>query len=368
MDTLWQLEPATAAKHKLYKKYLDAWWPILLQPTRTGYSRPRVTYVDAFAGPGRYLDGEEGSPVFALERLLSHDAVGRMNLTRERVCLVFMEKEVQRYEYLKAELVRKFGNLDTLPVRVEVRRGAAGTDLDGVLGDVSAWGNPILAILDSWGNVNVPLPVVRRIATNPSSELITTFGPNWFNRRENLNPEQLDAVFGGREYWTPAHRESRPDERWRAWLSTYRDALRRAGCLHRLQFEVVPKTGLPLYLVFGTCAEKGVEVMKDAMWKVDGSGGLVFRDPRTRGAVNPDQPDLWGGSGYTEPELIELVTQRLQQGAVTIEELGKWLLLETSRWRARDARGAILELRATGSVSVAPTGQRVTKKSVVRLF
>lgn len=35
------LEPATAAKHRLYKnkhrlykkKYLDAWWPILLQPS-----------------------------------------------------------------------------------------------------------------------------------------------------------------------------------------------------------------------------------------------------------------------------------------------------------------------------------------------
>jgi hypothetical protein len=47
-DTLWKLEPATAAKHRLYKKYLDAWWPILLQPSAsTGRSWPHVTYVDA---------------------------------------------------------------------------------------------------------------------------------------------------------------------------------------------------------------------------------------------------------------------------------------------------------------------------------
>lgn len=39
MGVLWPLEPATAAKHRLYKGYFDAWWPILLQPSpRSGRS------------------------------------------------------------------------------------------------------------------------------------------------------------------------------------------------------------------------------------------------------------------------------------------------------------------------------------------
>ena len=59
---LWKLEPATAAKHQLYKRYLDAWWPIMLQPLPpSGYERPRVTYVDAFAGPGIYELSEDGA-------------------------------------------------------------------------------------------------------------------------------------------------------------------------------------------------------------------------------------------------------------------------------------------------------------------
>ena len=111
-----------------------------------------------------------------------------------------------------------------------------------------------------------------------------TLGPNWFNRRENLEPDRLDMVFGGRKYWEPANQEQRTDERWRAWLKTYRDALRRAGFKFQLHFQVVPKTGLPLYLVYGTKHEKGVEVMKDAMWEVDGNDGMGFADPRTRGA------------------------------------------------------------------------------------
>lgn len=67
MGILWALESHTEAKHRLYKRYLDAWFPILLQQSWVN----RVTYVDAFAGPGEYEAHEEGSPIFALDRLLN---------------------------------------------------------------------------------------------------------------------------------------------------------------------------------------------------------------------------------------------------------------------------------------------------------
>src|ERR1700733_170277 len=106
VGVLWPREPATAAKHRLWKRYLDAWWPIMLQPSPSGGGglRPRITYLDAFAGPGRYEGGEEGSPVFALARLLNHDAADRMHLSRERARLLFMEKDRGRYQCLQAEL------------------------------------------------------------------------------------------------------------------------------------------------------------------------------------------------------------------------------------------------------------------------
>ncbi|GAA2558265.1 hypothetical protein GCM10010423_70160 [Streptomyces levis] len=153
MGVLWPLEPATAATHRLYQRYLDAWWPILLQTSRrTGYSRPQVTLLDAFAGPGRYEGGEPGSPVFILDRLLNHTAVDRMNLTPERVHLAFIEKDRARNEHLVSELTGRFGDLSELPVRVEVRRGEAGRDSIAVLselGDVSLVGlrTPLLAVL-----------------------------------------------------------------------------------------------------------------------------------------------------------------------------------------------------------------------------
>jgi hypothetical protein len=61
--------------------------------------------------------------VFILDRLLNRTAVDRMNLTPQRVYLVFIEKDRARHEHLVSELISRFGNLSKLPVRVEVRRG-----------------------------------------------------------------------------------------------------------------------------------------------------------------------------------------------------------------------------------------------------
>jgi three-Cys-motif partner protein len=289
-----------------------------------------------------------------------------MGLKRERVHLILTEERRDRFEHLKALLAHRFGLLDRLPVTVTPSRAEAGTATRALLSATGGWRYPVLAVFDSWGNVGVPLSLIRQLARNPASEVIVTFGPNWFNRREQMEPDHLDLVFGGRANWEPADRDSPTAERWRTWLATYRDALRRAGFRYQLQFEIVPHTGQPLYLVFGTGHEKGVEVMKEAMWDVDGNDGMGFRDPRTRGGQVLDQMTLWSSSGMPQDELLDLVTQRLEAGKVTVKELSGWLLTETARWRRPDAAKAVRELLDRGEVTVSPSG-RITKESAVRL-
>lgn len=80
----------------------------------------------------------EGSPVFVLDRLLHHTAVTRMRLSPQRVRLIFIEKERDRYEYLLGELARRFGALDALPVHVVVRHGEAGEITRAVLDEIAA--------------------------------------------------------------------------------------------------------------------------------------------------------------------------------------------------------------------------------------
>src|ERR1700688_2133158 len=92
-ETIWPMQPHTAAKHLILRKYLDAWFPILAK-----YNQ-RIVYLDGFSGPGRYSGGEPGSPIIALEAAITH----RANLAGE-IVFFFIEEQVDRAAHLQIEL------------------------------------------------------------------------------------------------------------------------------------------------------------------------------------------------------------------------------------------------------------------------
>jgi hypothetical protein len=71
-------------------------------------------------------------------------------------------------------------------------------------------------------------------------------------------------------------------------------------------------------------------------------------------------------AGGDDSELPEPARQRLEMGPASLEQLGQWLLTETARWRAQDARAAVLGLECDRLISVRPPG-RLTQASVIRL-
>src|SRR5918994_7295126 len=88
--TLWRLDPHSHAKHAILRRYLQAWTPIL---TRGGFGT--IAYIDAFAGPGLYDSGEDGSPLIALKAALSAPVTGTM-------LFLFVEEKPARAEHLRA--------------------------------------------------------------------------------------------------------------------------------------------------------------------------------------------------------------------------------------------------------------------------
>ena len=66
VETVWDIEPHTAKKHEILRRYFQAWLPIL------GRYNSRLLYVDAFAGPGEYSKGEDGSPLVILKAARDH--------------------------------------------------------------------------------------------------------------------------------------------------------------------------------------------------------------------------------------------------------------------------------------------------------
>ena len=97
-EPIWPLEAHTRAKHELLRRYLAAWFPVL---TNRGFNR-RVLFLDGFAGPGIYANGEPGSPIIALDTLVNHKHFP--NLAHSEFDFHFVEPDRERFDSLEEQL------------------------------------------------------------------------------------------------------------------------------------------------------------------------------------------------------------------------------------------------------------------------
>jgi three-Cys-motif partner protein len=77
--TVWRSDPHTLVKHLVYRHYLACWMAKILQKFRA------ATIVDAFAGPGVYEDGPDGSPILIAKAFLEHNAYRRFGNLHSRI-------------------------------------------------------------------------------------------------------------------------------------------------------------------------------------------------------------------------------------------------------------------------------------------
>lgn len=144
----------------------------------------------------------------------------------------------------------------------------------------------MLVVLDTWGG-SVPIGLIRRIATNVSSEVIVTIQPQYFTRfAGSSDVAHGDRVFGGVGWRRVTEQRSSQKARW--LLQHYRDTVKSVGFPHVLDFELIDNRGQALYLVFGTTHPRGLQKMKEAMWEVDDVNGVGYRDPRDPGQQTLD--------------------------------------------------------------------------------
>ena len=171
--TIWDLESHTKAKHEILKRYMQAWMPIM------GMSKfPQIVYIDGFAGPGRYSQGEPGSPIIAITAALEHQT-----RIAAKVSFLFVEKDGECASTLQAILDEM-----TTPSNFTVRVYAKETfeqAIGGLLNTLrqnSRTLPPTFAFVDPFGWGGVPFSTVSRILSYPSCEVFVTFMYEEVNR------------------------------------------------------------------------------------------------------------------------------------------------------------------------------------------
>jgi three-Cys-motif partner protein len=319
-DTLWPMEPTTAAKHQILRRYLDAWVAIL---GGGRFAREHLVLIDAFAGPGRYSTGEPGSPLLMIMAYLEHS--GEITATPH---FYFIEENSARVAHLEGELEEM-----SLPddMTAEVIEGTFDSEFPALVERLTKeFGGlpPTFAFIDPFGALDLPVALATPLVDVPRCEVLVYF-PASFLARFGEQPEfvpTMSSVFGD-DAWRAAFANGIDFEtRQRMLLDLFMGELRRRVPYVRA-FEITPtheKGGNTYYLVFGTAnADQGLRKMKDAMWTVDPVGGVSFRD-----STLADHPVLF----EEKPDFAELERMlREQFGAdwFTIEDAETFTLLET---------------------------------------
>ncbi len=331
-EVLWDIEPHTAAKHRILAEYWNAWLPIL------GSSHEGVNYLDAFAGPGEYRGHEPGSPIIVLEGARDHKFASAVR----GVTFAFIEKRKDRRDHLD-DLIKARLSSKPLPPTWKwfTRQGEFATEFDREVAKLRAEGRalaPTLAFIDPFGTAGFPLASVRSILGFRSCEVMVTFMVGFAKRfLTELNLPMLDGLFGTRE-WEGA-KDLHDPERTDYLIGLYARQLR-SVCRAKwvLSFEMRPTAGAVLYhLFFATNNREGFHKIKEAMLKVGSKGDYCFVD-----TTDPNQRTMLEFFGDGAPAWVsgaadDTWSRFRGRANVPAGEVKEWLNYESTRYVYKEA-------------------------------
>jgi three-Cys-motif partner protein len=348
--TVWSADPHTIAKIAILKAYLTAWFQIMGRKMRDH----DLTYVDGFAGPGRYTNHFEGSPVAALQAASAALKTSRQAWKAGTVRCVFIESDHERFVHLNQHVApfAAVPRLQVIPIE--------GTFIDGMarlraeLPALAA--SPLFVFIDPFGATGAPFSLVADILTNPTAEVLINLDADGITRIMNAkevgtNRATLDRIFGDRSWLSIVEQEKSFEERCRLVLSLYRSKLRALpGVGYAFPFEMRSKTGtLQYFLLFASQHHRGLEKMKEAMKRIDGSGAYCFSDARVgqERLIRFDHPD----------DYVEQMFDYFRGQSVSYDRVRDYALNETP-FVSPKGMLAILERRGALDVSSSDPARR----------
>ncbi len=322
-NVTWSMDDHTHAKHVILRKYLDAWFPIMVS------FNDRLLLIDGFAGPGEYEGGEIGSPLVMIDALLQHSYVP---VRQKEVIFLFVEKDPARLQYLHQLLQQREERGDFPPtMKYRLWEGTFSDTMDTILSHVEAQQVsliPTFAFIDPFGYSDTPMSLIKRLMEHYGCEVLINFMYEEVNRFLTANyrtkAQQYDELFGTDEWQTII--TDQPDSRERALRihDLYQNQLiNYAGAKYVRSFCMRNKrNSRDYYLFFATKHLKGMEAMKRAMWKVDPTGTYQFSD-----FTNPHQLLLFDQPDYTL--LQTLLSDKFRGRNVSLQDIEEFVIGET---------------------------------------
>lgn len=265
-DTEWPSEPRTLLKHQIYKRYVDCWMGKILQ------AFPSATIVDAFAGPGAYSDGPDGSPLVIARANINHTGRPRFKTLR----LVCNETRADRNAALAARLT----GLAT-DARLVITMVDPPSDFQDAFRQIEPLSHPngdplpTLWVLDPFDIKSLPFDLVAQCLSSRRDEVLITWFTDEIYRFCEVPSFQtaLTAHYGG-DTWREALSASGEHERKAAFMRLYREKLETLPNVKTGEFSITSKNETARYsIVLATHSDSGLVCWNPVKWGLDPAAG-----------------------------------------------------------------------------------------------
>lgn len=307
-----------------------------------------ILYVDGFAGPGKYKNYDEGSPVAALKAAESAIATAGDKWEAGTIHCVFIEADKKRFGHLKEEINRWDGakGIKIYPLEMTFQEGLAV--LQKQLPQSFQRSHPLFVFIDPFGATGVPFSCVSEILKSSCSEVLINLDADGIARiflaedRANYG-ETLNSIFGDSSWKALPGKEQPFPILCRAVLDLYKIRLRSLPKIRFVfTFEMQTSAGtLNYFLVFASQHPRGLAKMKEAMKTLDQAGNFCFADG------NLHQPSLFR---FDDPSIYSVrLLSRFKGQAIPYDVLEEFALNETP---FVNPKGMLKHLEVNGLIQV----------------
>ena len=258
-------------KARIVEKYFWAWSKVIISGLKRTETKQRISnqinkiaYIDLFAGPGRYKDGSESTPLRVLETAIQDPDL------QERLVTLFNDADSNNTQSLQNN-INSIPDLNKLKNKPTVRNNEIGKEIVKTFEKIKFV--PTLFFVDPWGYKGLSLQLINSVVKNWGCDCIFFFNYNRINMRlsNNFVKTHMDALFG--EERSEKLRDTldlmQPQERELTIVEAISEALKEMGGKYILPFGFKNNNGKRTshHLIFVSKHVKGYEIMKEIMAK-----------------------------------------------------------------------------------------------------
>jgi len=356
-----EMREQSQVKATIVSEYFWLWAKIILAANKGNPNRT-IAYIDLFAGPGRYKDGTESTPLLVLKKAIADPDI------RGHLVTIFNDSDRQAKQSLEREIAN-IPNLNLLKHAPRIVDVEVGEEVVRILEETKL--APSLFFVDPCGYKGLSLGLLKSALKDWGSDGIIFFNYNRINPglENKFVASLMDAIFGSARADDLRKRVSNmtPAERETAIVNEFTVAVQELGCRFVLPFRFKNDKGIRTshYLVFASKNFRGYEKMKEIMYK--------YSSTRDQGV--PSFEYIPAGKRY--PTLFEL-TRPLDdlKGMLLSDYAGTTLEMREiyeqhsvgKPFLERHYKDVLLMLEAEGKIEADPPASRRQKRQGKRTF